>query len=1208
MQDVVRLVVQSADDKLELALCCYSLRLSAAYLESLTDTFSSILDTLLSSPDQMLTDLNYVGDRQLQRITAWNGTSIERVDRCIHDLIYEQVLERPQHEAIRAWDGSLTYRALWTYVERLARVLMELGLGPEDVVPLCFEKSLWSTVAMLSVMEVGAAFCPLDATQPKARVQALSTRLGARVLLCSPSYSQALESVAGLVMSVDAKTFNNAFDGTAVKMTRAAPDNIAYVLWTSGSTGEPKGVVIEHRAFCSAALTHAPIFRMTPESRVLTYASYVFDASLVENLTSLIVGATTCIPSEHARLNDLPAAINNMNADWAALTPSVASLLDPSLVPSLKSLLLMGEAMSQEHITKWSSIQLCNGYGPAECSVAAVANPNVHKTKEPTLIGQSLGVHLWLVDPEDHNRLLPPGCVAELIIEGPTLARGYLNEPQKTHDAFIENPTWTLSSHSQQSTRRMYKTGDLVRYHTPTGMLYFVGRKDTQVKLHGQRVELGEIEHHLEGESVIRQSMVLVPKEGFCKQRLVAVISLRGMLTANTLANAEDIRLVDRAGQERAEPIIQAACGRLSSRLPPFMLPSIWLVVEGIPLLRSGKLDRKAVLHRVQELDEEVYTQWVQKGDCVEQPATPLEAQLRSICGHILNIQPSNISLKKSFLDLSGDSISAMMVQSQCKKNDIHLSVQQILRAKSLSHLATSAQTIGRKIKHEERIEEEFDLSPIQSLYFALPRGTGHFNQSVFLRLTRMIEPATLKEAVRALVNRHSMLRARFRLSVFDDEWKQRITTDVAGSYSYLSKHCRTEEDVLPYISKTQTSIDPVNGPLLGVNLFHIESGYQLLFMTAHHLVVDLVSWRVLLQDIEELLISPKSAADTDPSVPFQTWCTMQLEYAHRVPLNTVLPLGDIPDQSHAYWGMQDRADLYGEVLCHGFQLPADRTAVITSHCHGALRTDIVDILIASILYSFSQIFTDREPLTVFNEGHGREVWDESIDLSRTVGWFTTMYPIYISSSPSRSFFDVVRRVKDYRRAVPAKGRSYFASRMLTAKGSKKFASHWPLELTFNYLGVYQQLEREDALLLPVDDLAGEARAAGGKSDVGHSTYRFGLFEASAVIAQGELRFSFTYNRHMRHQEQIQSWISLCQKTLLTMPTKLAQMDYQPTLSDFPLLALDYKGLDQLTLNQGPQSNIPDFNEIEDVYKCSQIQQGLLISKQRDGMLHFSSF
>ena len=864
--------------------------------------------------------------------------------------------------------------------------------------------------------------------------------------------------------------------------------------------------------------------------------------------------------------------------------------------------------MSQEHIATWSAIKLMNGYGPAETSVVAVLNTNVILDQQPTLIGCGLGVQCWLVDPDDHTRLVPPGCVAELAIEGPTLARGYLNDPERTSDSFVEVPFQNGSinpgpdkGRPQAFTRRMYKTGDLVRYRTSDGMLYFLGRKDTQVKVHGQRVELGEIEHHLKEESAIRQSIVLLPKAGFCKQRLVAVISLQGVLSAEKLLDTNDLQLVDSIEQDKAQPTIAVARQRLSSRLPTFMLPSIWLVVQSIPLLRSGKLDRKAVLNRLYEMSEDTYSQWIERGECDEQPATKMEEQLRSFCGHALNLKPTRINLKHSWVALGGDSITAMMVQSQCKKNGIGLAVKDILGAKSISHLASVARTVGPNTLQSEKIEEEFDLSPIQSLYFALPnRGKGHFNQSIFVRLARSTQPAKLHQAVKTIVGRHSMLRARFNISTSDEEWKQRITTDVTGSHSFHTHKCLSKEDAVPLMSDTQASLDPVNGPIFAVDLFQLEDGSQLLFMTSHHLAIDLVSWRIILQDLEELLTNPPPVAPAESSLSFQTWCAMQVEHSHKLPLQSLLSIRDIPTQSYAYWGMQDRPNPYGEVRREGFELDVTATDLITSKCHKTMRTNTVDILIAAMLHSFSKIFDDRAAPTIFNEGHGREVWDHSIDLSRTVGWFTTMYPVHVDSAPSGDFFNVLRRVKDFRRSVPANGRPYFASRMLTSKGSKRFASHWPLEVTFNYLGVYQQLERQDSLLLPVEELAGEARGAGGNADVGFDTPRFGLFEISAVIAQGRLRFSFTFNRHMHHQEKISAWISHCQDTLITMPPRLGEMGYQPTLSDYPLLSLTYDKLEKLMSDSLPRVGISDISNVEDIYRCSQIQQGLLISKQRD--------
>lgn len=1172
-------------------------------MKSLANTLCYVLRSLGQSSGQRLKDLDYMSDANNQQLNQWNQVSMNSVNRCVTDFIFDRVQANPDSEAVCAWDGSLTYHNLWRYVQSLAQSLARKGVGSGVIVPLCFEKSVWAPVAMLAVMETGAGFCPLDASQPMSRLQSLAGKLEAKVLLCSPKYRQTLAPIAKEIIPVEAEIFDYLPESFIDKLSRATPSDVAYVLWTSGSTGEPKGVVIEHRAYCTSAMAHAPAFRFDSASRVLQYASYVFDASIIEILTTLMIGGTVCIPSEYARLNGLSESINQMRVTYAQITPSVVNLLHPSEVPHLKSLLLMGEGMSRENMTTWSrtGIRLFNAYGPAECSVAATANPDVPFYGEPSLIGHPLGVKTWIVDPENHDRLVPPGCIGELLIEGPTLARGYLNDRDRTHEAFIENPAWVQQSKDpgRGTKRRMYKTGDLVRYRTSNGMLHFIGRKDTQVKHHGQRIELGDIEHHLRACVSIKRATVVMPKVGLCSGRLVATISLEGSSTPN---DSTQLLLIDRKEREETEPVIDAARASLATQLPAFMLPSIWLVFQSIPLLKSGKMDRKAVMSFIQDITDAEYSRWVGSGevDEDEKPATELEGQLRLIWGHVLNLQPNQIGLKKqSFLSLGGDSISAMMVQNHCKKRNIGITVQDILRAKSIVHLTTFAQTAERNATYDEKIEEEFDLSPIQSLYFEFPRDKGHFNQSFFIRLTKHVEPAMMHQAAKTIVNRHSMLRARFRLSTLDDEWKQRITSDVAASYSFDHTLCASKESAIPAMAKSQALLNPVDGPLFAVNLFETNNGDQLLFMTAHHLVVDLVSWRVILQEVEELLTNPTAGAEADPSLPFQTWCRLQQDNAQKAPINKVLPISEIPAQSFEYWGIKEGQNKYGNVSCKGFELNAALTALLMSKCHDAFWTEPLDFLLATMIHSFSRVFTDRPSPTIFNEGHGREVWDTRIDLSRTIGWFTTLYPIYIASAGGEAFTDTLRRVKDYRRSIPGNGRPYFASRLLTAKGAKRFGGHWPFEITFNYLGTYHQLERDDALLVPAEEMAGEARAAGGKADYGHETPRFGLFEISAVVVQGKLRYSFTFNEGIKDLDRVDAWISGCQDTLSSMPSSIASMAHCPTLSDYPLLPMDYEGLQRLTSERLPSLGI-DIGNVEDIYMCSQIQQGLLISTKRD--------
>ncbi|KAL6714216.1 hypothetical protein ACLMJK_008711 [Lecanora helva] len=1178
-----------------ISLESWSSDVSRAYLDSVASTLSHVLTLIVDSPDLRVKDVDYVSDRNRRQLHEWNDINCESVEKCVTDVIYEQVEARPDAEAICGWDGSFSYRSLWKYVQILAQRLVRAGIGPGDVVPLCFEKSIWAPVAMLAVMEAGAGFCPLDSSQPVARLRSLIERLEARIVLCSRKYQKTAASLVGEILSIDAETFDDAPNNLMDRLRRPTPSDIAYVLWTSGSTGEPKGVVIEHRAYCASAEAHVPQYKLNSESRMLQYASYVFDASIIEVLTPLMIGATVCVPSEYSRLNGLAEAMNQMRVTFAQMTPSVVNFLQPSDLPHLKVMLLMGEGMSRENMLTWTSAgtRLINAYGPAECSVAATLNPDVPFYGEPSLIGHPMCVKTWLVDPENHDRLVPPGCVGELLIEGATLARGYLNDPERTKEAFIENPAWVPPASSKQ---RMYKTGDLARYHISNGMLYFIGRKDTQVKYHGQRIELGDIEHHLQACPSIERAMVVMPKAGLCSKRLVAAMSLEG---GGQSDDAKRLQLIDMKARDAAKPILEKAQDILASQLPAFMIPSIWLVFEKIPILKSGKLDRKALSSFITDISDSEYSQVVGSSEVMEneKTATELESQLRIVWGRVLNLQPNQISLKnQSFLSLGGDSISAMMVKSHCKKCDIGVAVQDILRAKSITHLAGLTQAVNRSTAYDEKVDEDFDLAPIQSLYFELPRDKGHFNQSFFLRVTRPVEPAVVHQTAKTIVNRHSMLRARF--SNTDDEWKQRITTDIVASYSFNQHHINTKDDAVPAMSKSQASLNPVEGPLFAVDFFDVDGGDQLLFMTAHHLVVDLVSWRVILEEVEEILTNPTVDVEAEPCLSFQAWQRMQSENAQKTPVSVVLPTNDVPSQSFEYWGVKVEDNTYGNVTYEGFELDEPTTAILMSKCHEALRTEPLDILLAAMIHSYSKVFTDRTP-AIFNEGHGREAWDRSLDLSRTVGWFTTMYPVYVAAASTEDFISTLRRVKDYRRSVPGNGRPYFASRLLTAKGAKKFGGHWPLEITFNYLGTYQQLERDNALLVPAEEMAGEARAAGGKADYGFETPRFGLFEISAVIVQGKLRYSFTFNQNTKHLDKVRAWISGCQETLRSMPIEVSRLPYSPTLSDFPLLSIDYSGLEKLASERLPSLGV-EIGNAEDIYRCSQVQQGLLISTKRD--------
>lgn len=964
-----------------------------------------------------------------------------------------------------------------------------------------------------------------------------------------------------------------------------------------------KGTVVEHSAYCSSAKAHAPRFLIDNTSRVLQFAAHTFDSSLIESLTPLMHGACVCIPSEEQRLNAIVSAMNEMQVNLAFLTPSFIDVIEPSAVPGLETLVLAGEAMSESHVAAWSKINLINGYGPTESSVVAVANTKVTPDADPKDIGFPVGVHCWVVNPDDHDRLVPPGCTGELLLEGPTLARGYSNSPDKTKESFIYDPIWSQGPNSYS--RRFYKTGDLVRYNSPEGSLNYVGRKDTQVKFHGQRIELGEVETHVNADPITKHALVLFPKVGYCKGRLVSVFSLSEQLEHVPIYDPTPLKLVEHPGKHS---YLEGVRKRIAERIPAYMVPSVWFCVESLPLLTSGKLDRKTVAKWVDETSEEVSRQIpvaVESGGYSNETVTEAEEKLRQVWSRVLNISVVKMSLSHSFLSAGGDSITAMTCVGLCKSIGLGFTVQEVLRSKSIKELAKLAKDVTGGVDYQEDVDKDFDLSPIQQFHFQKrEEGKGHFNQSFFLRLSRRIEEEDLRRAIDAVVDRHSMLRARFSLTGPSGQWKQRITTDISSSCRFRSHKVCTPEETDPEIANSQTVLDAIHGPVLTVDLFDLNGEKQLLSMIAHHLVVDLVSWRVILEDLEELLLNPTKPSLAPKSLPFQTWQNMQHENAQKLSVLDVMPLDDIPAGDFSYWGMVNQPNTYGDASCTGFEIDAATTSLLTTECNARLCTETVDILISVLLQSFGQIFTDRSIPAIHNEGHGREPWDEAIDIARTVGWFTTIYPVYVPDLGSDGLVDVVKRVRDIRRRVPAKGRPYFASRFYTKQGKEQFGHHSRMEMTFNYLGQYQQLEREGALLQPVSEMAGEAREAGRTADFGQSTSRFALFEISAVIVQGKLRFSFTFNRYMKHQAAARQWISRCESALRHLADEVVSMTPITATNDFPLLSLSDADLQVLIDEKLPQIGVSSLVDVDDAYPCTPMQRGILLSRAKDKALY----
>ncbi|KAI7777353.1 hypothetical protein LA080_003749 [Diaporthe eres] len=1201
----VRMFVDPAT--LHTVLCWDPAFMTRDQARNVSNTYDKIVSELANQPERLISNLDYFGDKNEQQVLAWNSDPQSNVQKCIHQAVSKRAALRPYADAVCAWDGSFSYAQLLSLSDRLACRLQTSGIGPERFVPICFDKSKWTVVAMLAVLKAGGIFVPLDPTHPLPRLRALASKVNATTILCSPQHQAMLESVATELITVDDQLFTRLQEHHG-DVNFGSYNNGAYMIFTSGTTGEPKGALIEHGALLSSALAHGPAMMMDHNTRSLHFAASTFDVSITEILTCLILGGCVCIPSEDARLNAIEDAITQLRANWALLTPTFVKFINPDNVPSLKTLVTGGEAMTQAVIRSWSHINLINCYGPAETSVVSHVHRGMREGKDPLNIGHQVGVHCWVVDRYNHDRLMPVGAVGELVIEGHTLAREYYKEPEKTSEAFIVDPTWTRNQPRRAGPRRMYKTGDLVQYNHD-GTLHIRGRKDSQIKFHGQRIELGEIEQHLNVSTSIKHGIVVLAKEGFSKGRLLAVVQLSDSMNQDLVPDGRSYKLLDGQLEDVARDKVAEAKQLLTERLPLYMVPSMWLAVELIPRLQSGKLDRKQTAKWVDDMSEELYRQLNPVTATGSSEAlvssSKTELELHTIWTHVLNLKAEQLGLRQSFLSVGGDSISAMQVMSECRKRRLGLTVSQIIASKSISALALQVKDIDRQLFHQEILEQPFELSPIQKLYFSRPNhAQGHYNQSFLLRTSQRIPESDLRRAIETVVQRRSMLRARFSQGPAG-KWQQRVTNEVASSYRLRTLDLASIDQVDHALVDSQTCLEVTHGPIFAAELIRVAEGEELLFVVAHHLVIDLVSWRIILQELEELLLQPDVPLHHGGRLlPFQVWCKMQLEHAETQTPEQVLPIHGIPDGNTEYWGMGDTPNVYGQMAREGFEIGSAQTSLLLSKCHESLRTEIPDVLMAAMIFSFGQTFTDRSIPAVFAEGHGRESWDASIDPSNVVGWFTTIYPVFAGSTSQSSLVDTVKLVKDGRRKIPDSGRPYFASRWLTKAGEDAFSRHWPLEITFNYLGQYQQLEREGALFTPLGDIAGEVKGAAVGADVGPLTPCISLFEVSAVILKGALRFSFVFNQNMNHQPKIRQWITSCQRSLGALIETLSSMTSEPTLSDFPLLSLTYDSLRLLTEEKLPKAGVKSMDLVEDIYPCSLLQAGLLISTAKNSAFY----
>ncbi|GES63329.1 nonribosomal peptide synthase Pes1 [Aspergillus terreus] len=1108
-------------------------------------------------------------------------TAHEKTTPTIHTLIDEQAVLQPYAPAIDAHDASFSFAELSVASSRLSNHLGYLGVYQEARVAILMEKSALYALSVLSVLKSGGIFVPLDPSHPRKRLQQLVREIAPRIIISSAASRHKARGLLDEVLIVDQIYITGEMHSEPlISPPVVSGSSAAYIIFTSGSTGNPKGVVVEHAAFLTSALARGRLTGLGPGSRVLQYAAHTFDVSIDEILTTLIHGGCVCVPTDADRFLLAPT-INQLKVNHALLTPTSAKSLEPDEVPGLDVLQMGGELLSDELVNKWSSrVRLFNVYGPAEASVACIMTERKCKDEPGSVIGLPVGSICHIVDPDDHDRLLPPGVVGELIIGGPVLAREYWNDPVRTASSFIQAPPWA-SKVPQNCTGRFYKTGDLAEMNQ-NGLTVIHGRKDNQVKVRGQRINVEEIEAVLLSTGSIRNVVVVFPKKGPLSGRLTAILCVNTPappIQSSSLPSP-DFSHARTLGEHLQSKLHQ----ELENNLPSVMVPSRWIQLPSLPQNSSLKTDRKLVRMWLEGMDGATCQSQFECGS--PRLAGPLldSRSCRILC-QVLGIPLAHLRLDLSFIRNGGDSIAAMELCRQGKEVGMSFWMRDVLSPCSVQELLQISATRSdeRCIDKGHRFGVVFPLSPVQQFFFNVTGGgPDSFTQTVDLELEEKVSFARLKQTMDNLVSVHPMLRARFKPHA--GSWVQVISKDIEGSYS-ISSHQMDSSAISPE-SIVPPRLSVVSGALFHVGLLEYNSGLQWLQLSAHHLIIDLVSWRIILHDLAKILQQEPLSGST---LSFQTWCALQREYTETINPDNVLPLATVPDHC-GYWYPHAtlQNNTHGRTVCTSFTLGQSRAASLMDPQHDAQP---IEIMVGSLYKAFSDTFSDRETPTVFIESHGREPWHPGIDISKTVGWFTTAYPIHVPARHTRDLQSAILNTAHRRRSVPANGHPYWCRRYLGCHRPDRLEKESPMEFVFNFAGQIQQGNQGG---FPFRVLSTVGR------ETGHPDCpRLSLFDIFvSVEADYRLQFTITFPSTVAHRDKIdgmaRTWKALLLDYADPSPENPRALTFSPTLLDCPDAV-------SATLRE---NNINFPGDIQDVYWVSDLQHHMLCSRARNTLFY----
>lgn len=730
------------------------------------------LGLLISAMQSLTDDLLCVGQLDLltaedrAEIEGWNSDPLQTQNCLVHSEILMRANDSPNKPAVLAWDGEWTYSQLDHASSRLASHIRSLNLGQGQlIVPVYFEKSKWVIASILAVLKAGHAFTLIDPNDPSTRMAQISEQTSATIALTSASLQRKIQAVVGCCIVVD----DDVLDSSAATCedgqldAAAKPEDLAYVIFTSGSTGDPKGIMMEHKAFYSSVVKFGPALGIGSDTRALQFATHGFGAFLLEVLTTLIHGGCVCIPSDDTRMHNVAEFIRQNQINWVMATPSYMTTMKPEDVPGLKTLVLVGEQMSSSVNDTWASnLQLLDGYGQSESSSICFVGRIGDTSCDLNNLGRAVGAHSWIVDPDDPDRLMPVGAIGELLIESPGVARGYLVTPSTEKTPFLKRaPAWYASKQLPEGVK-FYRTGDLVRYASG-GTIVCLGRLDSQVKVRGQRVELGAVE------SCLRQqfsSDVTVVAEAVKRSDLLSSAVITGFIIGLQTMQQDVKATCTEDAYILGEAATQDINAKLRQVLPAHSIPSFYICMGALPRTATGKVNRRRLRSIGGSLLE------LQAQDTALRPSPSSDAidqvpKLEDVWMQIFHLAPGSSNIGASFFALGGDSITAIKMVNMARSSGIELRVSDIFQNPTLTDLQAAISVNSMPIT---RIPASALTGPVEQSYSQgrlwfldqLEIGANWYTIPYAVRMRGSLDIDALNRALVALEQRHETLRTTF--------------------------------------------------------------------------------------------------------------------------------------------------------------------------------------------------------------------------------------------------------------------------------------------------------------------------------------------------------------------------------------------------------------------------------------------------------------